>query len=75
MYTSYHNHGKNYGDVNKGHSANGFTTDGGFCEYQFNHINTLGSGPIDRVHNGVGLWFTRLQRGGMLNGGFLLVLG
>lgn len=41
MYTSCHNYGKNYGDVNKGHRANGFTTDGGFCEYQINHINTL----------------------------------
>src|SRR6185312_1845790 len=25
----------------KGHRANGFTTDGGFCEYQVNNINTL----------------------------------
>jgi L-iditol 2-dehydrogenase len=41
MYTSCHNYGKNYGDVDKGHRANGFTTDGGFCEYQVNHINTL----------------------------------
>jgi L-iditol 2-dehydrogenase len=41
MYTSCHNYGKNYGDVNKGHRANGFTTDGGFCEYQVNNINTL----------------------------------
>ena len=41
MYTACHNYGKNYGEVNKGHRANGFTTDGGFCEYQVNHINTL----------------------------------
>ncbi|MBX2806126.1 MAG: zinc-binding dehydrogenase [Hyphomicrobiales bacterium] len=41
MYTSCHNYGKNYGDVDKGHRANGFTTDGGFTEYQVNHINTL----------------------------------
>ncbi|MBI3433788.1 MAG: zinc-binding dehydrogenase [Proteobacteria bacterium] len=41
MYTSCHNYGLNYGDVNKGHRANGFTTDGGFCEYQVNNINTL----------------------------------
>src|SRR6201993_4595397 len=41
MHTSCHNYGLNYGDVNKGHRANGFTTDGGFCEYQVNHINTL----------------------------------
>ena len=32
MYTSCHNYGKNYGNVDKGHRANGFTTDGGFCE-------------------------------------------
>lgn len=41
MYTACHNYGKNYGDVDKGHRANGFTTDGGFCEYQVNNINTL----------------------------------
>jgi 2-desacetyl-2-hydroxyethyl bacteriochlorophyllide A dehydrogenase len=41
MYTSCHNYGLNYGNVNKGHRANGFTTDGGFCEYQVNNINTL----------------------------------
>src|SRR5919204_5866265 len=31
MYTSCHNYGLNYGDVDKGHRANGFTTDGGFA--------------------------------------------
>jgi L-iditol 2-dehydrogenase len=41
MYTACHNYGKNYGDVDKGHRANGFTTDGGFCEYQVNSVNTL----------------------------------
>jgi L-iditol 2-dehydrogenase len=41
MYTACHNYGKNYGEVDKGHRANGFTTDGGFCEYQVNNINTL----------------------------------
>jgi L-iditol 2-dehydrogenase len=41
MYTSCHNYGLNYGDVDKGHRANGFTTDGGFCEYQVNNINTV----------------------------------
>jgi len=41
MYTACLNYGKNYGDVDKGHRANGFTTDGGFCEYQVNNINTL----------------------------------
>ena len=41
MYTSCLNYGLNYGDVDKGHRANGFTTDGGFCDYQVNNINTL----------------------------------
>jgi 2-desacetyl-2-hydroxyethyl bacteriochlorophyllide A dehydrogenase len=41
MYTSCLNYGLNYGDVDKGHRANGFTTDGGFCEYAVNSINTL----------------------------------
>ena len=41
MYTSCHNYGLNYGDLDKGHRANGFTTDGAFCEYQVNNINTL----------------------------------
>ena len=47
MYTSCHNYGLNYGDVDKGHRANGFTTDGGFCEYQVNNINTLVPIPDD----------------------------
>ncbi len=47
MYTSCLNYGKNYGAVNKGHRANGFTTDGGFCEYQVNNINTLVRVPDD----------------------------
>src|SRR6202045_2023393 len=37
MYTSC----LNYGKPEKGHRANGFTTDGGFAENAFNHINTL----------------------------------
>jgi L-iditol 2-dehydrogenase len=41
MYTSCLNYGLNYGKLDKGHRANGFTTDGGFCEYQINNINTL----------------------------------
>lgn len=41
MYTSCLNYGLNYGDQNKGHRANGFTTDGGFAEYAVNHLNTL----------------------------------
>jgi len=41
MYTSCLNYGLNYGPHNKGHRANGFTTDGGFAEYGVNHVNTL----------------------------------
>lgn len=41
MYTSCHNYGLNYGDRNKGHRANGFTSDGGFAQYAINNINTM----------------------------------
>jgi len=41
MYTSCHNYGLNYGDRDKGHRANGFTTSGGFAEYAINNINTM----------------------------------
>jgi L-iditol 2-dehydrogenase len=41
MYTSCLNYGKNYGDQDKGHRANGFTTDGGFAEYAINNVNTM----------------------------------
>ena len=41
MYTACLNYGLNYGEVDKGHRANGFTTDGGFAEYAVNSINTL----------------------------------
>ena len=39
LYTS--NYGKNYEGNDKGHRANGFTTDGGFAEYAINNVNTL----------------------------------
>ena len=41
MYTACLNYGMNYGDHDKGHRANGFTTDGGFAQYAVNHVNTL----------------------------------
>ena len=41
MYTSCHNYGLNYGEMDKGHRANGFTTNGGFAEYAVNNINTM----------------------------------
>src|SRR5882672_7283941 len=43
MYTSC----LNYGDIAKGHRANGFTTDGGFAQYAVNNINTLIHVPDD----------------------------
>ena len=41
MYTACLNYGMNYPGHDKGHRANGFTTDGGFAEYAVNHVNTL----------------------------------
>ena len=41
MYTLCHNYGLNYGNVNKGHRANGFTTDAGFKQYAVNNVNTF----------------------------------
>ena len=41
MYTSCLNYGSNYGDLSKGHRANGYTTDGAFTQYAVNHVNTL----------------------------------
>jgi len=49
MYTSCHNYGRNYGAEDRGHRANGYTTDGGFAEYAVNNVNTL-----VRVPDGVG---------------------
>jgi L-iditol 2-dehydrogenase len=31
----------NYGNLKRGHRANGFTTNGGLAEYAVNHVNTL----------------------------------
>ena len=47
MYTSCLNYGMNYGEHNKGHRANGFTTDGGFADYAVNNVNTLVHVPED----------------------------
>ena len=35
----------NYGNLDKGHRANGFTTNGGFAEYAVNHVNTISKIP------------------------------
>jgi 2-desacetyl-2-hydroxyethyl bacteriochlorophyllide A dehydrogenase len=47
MYTACLNYGLNYGDRDKGHRANGFTSDGGFAQYAINHVNTLVRVPDD----------------------------
>ena len=31
----------NYGNIEKGHRANGFTTNGGYAQYAVNHVNTV----------------------------------
>jgi L-iditol 2-dehydrogenase len=41
MYTSCLNYGQNYPGHDKGHRANGYTTDGAFTQYAINHVNTL----------------------------------
>jgi L-iditol 2-dehydrogenase len=82
MYTSCHNYGLNYGDVNKGHRANGFTTDGGFCEYQVNHINTLVAIPDDMTDAEATLVVTAgtamyglTELGGLVAGESVVVVG
>jgi threonine dehydrogenase-like Zn-dependent dehydrogenase len=82
MYTSCHNYGLNYGDVDKGHRANGFTTDGGFCEYQLNHINTLIPIPDDMSDEEATLVVTAgtamyglTELGGLVAGESVVVVG
>src|SRR5204863_1476051 len=82
MYTACHNYGLNYGELDKGHRANGFTTDGGFCEYQVNNINTLIDIPdamSDEEATLVGTAGTALceltERGGLVAGESVVVTG
>lgn len=35
----------NYGNISKGHRANGFTTNGGFADYAVNHVTTVNKIP------------------------------
>src|ERR1700686_3022875 len=82
MYPPCHNYGLNYGDVDKGHRANGFTTDGGFCEYQVNHINTL-VGIADDMPDEVGAlvvtagtaMYALTELGGLVAGESVAVIG
>src|SRR3954453_7385801 len=82
MYTACLNYGLNYGDVDKGHRANGFTTDGGFCEYQVNNINTLVAIPDDMADEEATLVVTAgtamyglTELGGLVAGEGVAVLG
>jgi 2-desacetyl-2-hydroxyethyl bacteriochlorophyllide A dehydrogenase len=82
MYTSCHNYGLNYGEVDKGHRANGFTTDGGFAEYAVNNINTLVAVPDDMSDEEATLVVTAgtamyglTELGGLVAGEGVVVLG
>ena len=78
MYTSCHN----YGNVNKGHRANGFTTDGGFKQFAVNNINTLIKVPDDMTDEEATLVVTAgttmyglTELGGLIAGESLVVIG
>ena len=82
MYTSCHNYGLNYGNVNKGHRANGFTTDGGFKQYAVNNINTLIKVPDSMSDEEATLVVTAgttmyglTELGGLIAGESLVVIG
>ena len=82
MYTSCHNYGLNYGNVNKGHRANGFTTDGGFKQFAVNNINTLIKVPDDMSDEEATLVVTAgttmyglTELGGLIAGESLVVIG
>jgi threonine dehydrogenase-like Zn-dependent dehydrogenase len=82
MYTACHNYGLNYGEVNKGHRANGFTTDGGFAEYAINNINTLVAIPDSMSDEEATLVVTAgtamyglTELGGLVAGESVVVLG
>lgn len=82
MYTSCHNYGLNYGDRDKGHRANGFTTDGGFAEYAVNNINTVIKVPDDMSDEEATLVVTAgtsmyglTELGGLVAGESVVVIG
>ncbi len=82
MYTACLNYGLNYGDRDKGHRANGFTTDGSFCEYQVNNINTLIAIPDDMSDEEATLVVTAgtamyglTELGGLVAGEGVVVIG
>ncbi len=82
MYTACLNYGLNYGAVDKGHRANGFTTDGGFAEYAVNNINTLIRVPDGMTDEEATLVVTAgtsmyglTELGGLVAGESVVVLG
>ena len=82
MYTSCHNYGLNYGDMDKGHRANGFTTNGGFAEYAVNNINTMIKVPDDMSDEEATLVVTAgtsmyglTELGGLVAGESVVVIG
>ena len=82
MYTSCHNYGLNYGDKNKGHRANGFTSQGGFAEYAINNINTMIKVPDHMSDEEATLVVTAgtsmygmTELGGLISGESMVVIG
>ncbi len=82
MYTSCHNYGQNYGDHDKGHRANGFTTNGGFAEYVVNNVNTMIPVPGDMSDEEATLVVTAgtsmyglTELGGLVAGESVVVIG
>jgi L-iditol 2-dehydrogenase len=82
MYTSCTNYGRNYGEFDKRHRANGFTTDGGFAQYAVNHVNTLVRVPADMSDEEAALAVTAgtsmygfIELGGLLAGEKVAVIG
>lgn len=82
MYTSCHNYGLNYGEMDKGHRANGFTTNGGFAEYAINNINTMIKVPDEMSDAEATLVVTAgtsmyglTELGGLVTGESVVVIG
>jgi L-iditol 2-dehydrogenase len=82
MYTACHNYGANYPGNDKGHRANGFTTNGGFAQYAVNHINTLVRVPDSMTDEEAALVVTAgtsmygfTELGGLLAGESVVVIG
>jgi L-iditol 2-dehydrogenase len=82
MYTACLNYGANYPGHDKGHRANGFTTDGGFAEFAVNHINTVIRVPEQLTDAEAALVVTAgssmygfIELGGMVAGESVVVLG